>query len=352
MKKTIKYVVLGIIAILVVVVLGLFFLFHDELSTLNSVKEVNGYPMYEMTYKNDCGLDKLLKKGASNDQELVQFASKQLLKGLPLKIDIPKVACTTFSATTPNGQHLFGRNFDLEYSPSMVVKTAPKDGYKSISMVDLKFLGLDKQAMNHFSDKVISLAAPYIPFDGINEKGVSAAVLWVPDKVTNQQTGKPDITTSVAIRMILDKAKDTNQAIALLKKYDMHASADGCYHFQLNDAKGHSAVVEYENNKMSVIPQTGNHQVLTNFYETLGSKYHHGIGFDRYNVANNHLNQSHGIETEEQGLQLLNDVHDGPHMPYKDDDPTQWTVLYNNSKKTMTVMTGANFKKQYHYHVN
>ncbi|WP_429971042.1 linear amide C-N hydrolase [Fructilactobacillus sp. Tb1] len=353
MKKKIKYLVLGIIGILVVCILGLLFWFHDELQTLSSVKKVSNYPAYTMTYKNDYNLDGLLKQGVSNDSELIQFASKQLLKGLPLTIKVPKVGCTTFATSTPNGQHLFGRNFDLEYSPSMLVKTAPKNGYKSISMVDLRFLGLTKNSMNNPKKKLITLAAPYIPFDGINEKGVSAAVLWVPDKTTNQKTkNKPNITTSVAIRMILDKAKDTNQAISLLKKYNMHASANGCYHFQINDAKGKSVIVEYENNKMSVLPQNGESQVLTNFYKTKGNKYLQGDGHDRYEVVEQKLKESHGKLTEKQAMKLLDAAHNGPGKHFKEVSNTQWSVVYNNTKKTADVVVGRNYNQVRHYSVN
>lgn len=81
--------------------------------------------------------------------------------------------------------------------------------------------------------KIITLAAPYAPLDGVNEKGLAVAVLRIGDEPTNQDTGRTDITTTTAIRLMLDKAANVDEALELLAQYDMHSSAGSCYHFQL-----------------------------------------------------------------------------------------------------------------------
>lgn len=50
------------------------------------------------------------------------------MKGLPLSIKIPDLGCSTFIAQNKNSGYLFGRNFDMDYSPSVLVKTKPKMG--------------------------------------------------------------------------------------------------------------------------------------------------------------------------------------------------------------------------------
>lgn len=37
---------------------------------------------------------------------------------------------------------------------------------------------------------------------------------------TDQDTDKPDITTTTAVRLILDKAASVDEAVALLEQYD------------------------------------------------------------------------------------------------------------------------------------
>ena len=62
--------------------------------------------------------------------------------------------------------------------------------------------------------------------DGINEKGLCVAVLMIEDSdVTEQDTGKPGITTTTAVRLLLDQAADVDEAIRLLEQYDMNSSA-------------------------------------------------------------------------------------------------------------------------------
>ena len=72
-------------------------------------------------------------------------------------------------------------------------------------MADFTFMGYGKK---HFkienSNKARLLAAPYTCMDGINEKGLVVADLMAGDKENTQQdTEKPDLTTTTAIRLLL-----------------------------------------------------------------------------------------------------------------------------------------------------
>lgn len=353
MKKNIfKKVLVSFIAIIVVLIAGLGFTFKNELSTLNTIKKVNNYPFYEMTYKGDYGFDEFLKTGASNDQELVKYISKELLKGLPISIKVPNLGCSTFTSQTPDGQQIFGRNFDLDYSPSMLVHTTPKNGYKSISMVNLAFLGFKKNSMDSYKKKLLALAAPYIPLDGVNEKGLAVGVLLLHDKPTNQNTDKVDINTTTAIRMMLDKAKNVDEAVSLLRKYDMHSSASSTYHFQISDAKGKSVVVEYINNKIKLIKPKNNYQYATNFYlaPEMNKK---GTGQDRYEVMKQKLDDKNGILTKSESMDLLESVHKGKNQQKKfaGDSDTQWSSIYNKTKKTLDVSIYGNYNKIYHFNI-
>lgn len=106
-----------------------------------------------------------------------------------------------------------------------------------------------------------------------DSKGLCVAVLMIQDRPGFQQdTGKPDLTTTTAVRLLLDKAADVEEAVDLLSQYDMHASAGMMVHFALADASGHSVVVEYIDNEMAVTETP----VVTNYYLSPGEKY--GIG--------------------------------------------------------------------------
>ena len=150
-----------------------------------------------MEYKADYALDRFLKIGASTDTELIEFIVRQVLKGIPLKFDLPNLGCSTFAAKLADGTPIFGRNFDMYDSPALLVTTRPKDGYASSSMVNLAYIGYNSENLPTSLVKgIMTLAAPYAPLDGVNEKGLAVGVLQIKTTPTNQQTDKVDITTT------------------------------------------------------------------------------------------------------------------------------------------------------------
>ena len=197
-----------------------------------------------------------------------------------------------------DGGYGFGRNLDLDASSALIIRTIPKDGYASISTTNLQFLGFSREfSPEGFLDKFKMLAAVYAPLDGMNEKGLCAAILAIDHgEQTDQNTEKPDLTTTTALRLILDQAADVPEALELLKQYDMHASADSDYHFALSDAAGRSVVVEYVENKMHVFATP----VVTNYFLTPGSYYRVGQGHDRYQVLMEHYTAGNGILSHEE----------------------------------------------------
>ena len=344
-----------LLGLVIVLTLGLGLVFRNELKAINSIEKVDDYGFYTMTYSGDYGFDDFLQVGASNDQELVNFVGKKLLKGLPITITSPDLSCTTFNAVTPDGEYIFARNFDMDYSPSMLVHTKPLNGYESISMVNLAFLGYQEHILpDKFANKFLALAAPYAPMDGINETGLAVAVLLLPETPpTKQDTGKIDITTSTAIRLLLDKASSVDEAVALLEQYDMHSSANSCFHFQITDAKGASVIVEYVDNEMHVLEPETSYQVCTNFFLTPGDKYNFGEGQDRYDIAITGLKEKDGVITAQQGMDLLEaakmvDVLDKKTgILYN----TQWSAIYNNTQQYVDLCIGQNYEKVYRFNV-
>lgn len=356
----VKKVVLGVVGVLVALVIvaavAVFALFGHELATLGSIEKVNDYPLYTMTYDGDYGIDEFIAQGgASNDGELIQFVVNRIMKGLPITIDLPDLACSTFNATTPEGDALFGRNFDLSFSPGMLVRTDPADGYASVSMVNLGFLGYGEDKLpEDLVSSLTTLAAPYAPLDGMNEVGLAVGVLLIDTDPTDQQTDKVDITTTTAIRMMLDSCATVDEAVALLEQYDMHSSANSCYHFQIADASGASVVVEYIGNEMSVL-EPGDattmgalsgaagvtYQAATNFLLTPG-EYDFGHGQDRYETLMSTLSAASGVLAEDEAMDLLAAVAQEPHLNSRgEESATQWSVVYNLDDLTARIVMGG-----------
>ncbi|OUO20864.1 C45 family peptidase [Collinsella sp. An307] len=357
-KKIVLGVVIAVVALAVAAVVTVFALFGHELATLNSIEKVDDYPLYTMTYDGDYGIDAFIEQGgASNDAELIQFVVNRIMKGLPITIDLPDLACSTFNATTAEGDAIFGRNFDLEYSPGMLVRTDPADGYASVSMVNLGFLGYGEDKMpEDLISSLTALAAPYAPLDGVNEAGLAVGVLLIDTEPTNQETDKVDITTTTAIRMMLDSCATVDEAVALLGKYDMHSSANSCYHFQIADASGASVIVEYIGDEMSILEpgdattmgalsgEAGvTYQAATNFLLTPG-EYNFGGGQDRYQVLMETLTAADGVLSEDEAMDLLQSV--SREVQIRDDGSvfqTQWSVVYNLDDLTASIIMGGKY---------
>lgn len=61
---------------------------------------------------------------------------------LPIDLRGSSFGCSTISARTPEGDAVFGRNFDWGSCMALIVQTNPANGYDSVSTVNMDFLNL------------------------------------------------------------------------------------------------------------------------------------------------------------------------------------------------------------------
>ncbi len=319
--------------------------------TLSSFTQIDDN-IWSLVYKNDYGLDELLGKGVGSIGEAVLFLQKKLHTAIMPNPTHGGFACSTFNAKTPEGQYILGRNFDYKKAPCTVCWTSPEKGYRSVSIIDTTFFlhGTEHFSLKNSKKHYRVLGAPYMAMDGINEKGLSIAVLEIKTKATKQETGKKPIITTVAIRAVLDKCATVDEAIELFSKYDMHDSLFINYHYQLADAEGNSAIIEYVDNKMHVIRQEkkDDNLALTNYFLTEGGDNHDGRGYDRYSRIKKTLRQSDGIITEDGAMTLLSKcVLDYKHPLLKHPVITLWSAVYNCNEKSILLCAGMDYEKKY-----
>ncbi|MDE7284825.1 MAG: linear amide C-N hydrolase, partial [Lachnospiraceae bacterium] len=214
--------------------------------------------------------------GAKTDQEVIQFLVSELFAGnrSGLTMNTQAFGCSTLSVQNTDGGYLFGRNFDWNTCDALVVTCYPQDGYASISTVNLDFIRQGAgMSGGLLSDEMMTIAALYAPLDGMNEKGLCISVNMIQDSATiSQDTDKPDITTTTAIRLLLNRASTVEEALDLLRQHDLHASMNYMVHLAIADAAGNSVAVEYIDDEMVVVETS----VLTNYYLAEGEKQ--GIG--------------------------------------------------------------------------
>lgn len=357
-KKTFKIIVAAIVAVVLIAVGTMLFIFRGELKTILGVKPDTENGIYNIDYAADYKLDQLLEEGGvNNEDELAQYILKIMLKGLPIKIEyeVPELACSTFIAETPEKGYIFGRNLDNQLTDLAVVKTAPKNGYKSVSVVNLSFLGYnDTYTPEAVMDRIVTLGVPYFPLDGINEKGLAVGVLQLQAPPTNQQTDKVDIGTTLAIRILLDKAATVKEAVDMLAQYDMHASANGCFHIQIVDATGASVVVSYVNNEMVVTEKEGKYQAATNFYLHDVPFEYEKQGEDRYEKLMTTLAENDGVLTADEGMKLLNAVSFTETPPDEEGRvySTQWSSIYDLTNPALMLCVDRKYDNPITYTVD
>lgn len=300
-------------------------------------------------YEGDYGFDRFVEQGgASSDTDVIKYLSRNLLSGAGnLSLKTGGFGCSTLSVKSPEGDALFGRNFDWQKCNALVVSSKPLNGYASVSTVNMDFISSGYGGLlNQLPDKVRTMVSLYAPLDGMNEKGLCAAVLMIEDSNTiNQNTEKPDITTTTVIRLLLDRAANVDEAISLLKQYDMHASMGLMVHFALADKEGHSVVVEYVDNKM-IVTET---PVVTNFYLSAGEKK--GIGTEqshtRYGILAKQLSNTKTMSMEE----VRNAMDSVSKDNFNEFESTEWSIVYNQSSGKVCYYHRENYKKEYAFYI-
>ena len=328
MKETVKIIGLSLLGILGVFAIFGIVLFHNELRTLSSLKKIDDYGMFQMTYYGDYGFNDFLKVGATSDGDIEGFVTKRLLKGLPIDLGVTGDGCTAFVTQNDRGEIIYGRNFDFSYAPSLQVFTHPTNGYASVSTVNLSFAGYDADHLpNGMSiNSFLTLAAPFLPFDGMNEKGVAIALLAVPEAEAPNDPSKVTLNTTTTIRLVLDQAASVDEAIQLMQQCNIYFSGGITCHYLLSDASGKSVIVEYYDGKVCITESQDNYQIASNFIVYNGVNIGEGFTeFDRYNAVNEELAKNDDTLSDSQAIALLAKVgvKDGTV------DKLQWSALYN-----------------------
>ncbi len=350
-------------------------------------EENKSAPVYIMDVSGDYYFDEFLESGgASSDDELIDFIMDHLTKGIiPIELSAPNIGCASFTCKDAEGNRYFARGYDFKTTTAMVVRTEPKNGrYASISSVDLQFLGIKKGVpLDDALQRILCLAAPYVPLDGINEAGVSCGIYMsyqgkgntnnsVP---TDQTTARPDLTSTTLLRLILDYAGSVDEAIELARAYDLHDSANTSFHYMVADSTGRSAILEwvadtdttdsdgakrelvvYYHDDDAVLGEkegANDFQYITNFIVTPNyySADRYKKGFDRYNEIEKMINPDgsnrEGTITKEYALDILEAVGrrnwDAKNGKSDGNAITVWSILYDLTGKTATWVSNEEF---------
>ena len=349
MKKIIKIVLWSLLALVLLFGIGAWSKFGPLVKGAMSVKQLDE-GLYYMEYRGDDGFDELIAQGGGKTSgELAEYVMNFLSKGYyhPSMTPAPaQYGCSALTARTPENGVLMGRNFDFSSATGLIVHTVPKRGYESITTFNVEFLGFgDDWRPEGFVNQYMAQSALFFALDGINEKGLAIADLMAgDDAVTQQETGKPALTTTSAISYLLKKAATVDEALELLQGIDMHSDIGSAHHYAISDASGKSVVVEYVDNEIVVVDSPA----VTNHY-LCEQKLNVGLyeGDHRYDFLRQQLQEAGGKMDLRQLTTAIASVSQQPAQG--DFLGTAWTMVMNLTGRSVTYYSRRHFDKPFHF---
>jgi hypothetical protein len=298
----------------------------DAASTLRSLDKLDDYPFYIMHYIGD-------------------YSYPPTSSILPADHDF---SCSLFAALGDTGDKFFGRNFDWEFSPSLLLFTDPSDGFASVSMVDLTFIGIDPATATKLvnlplSERTGLLASPSLPFDGMNEYGLTVAMAAVPQEYADDASydhSRPNIGSVGIIRQILDHARNVEEALVIFGQYNIIFGGGPPIHYLLADPSGKAVLVEFYLGAMVQIPNQDPWHLTTNHLRCIAEG---DGGCWRYRTISDQLTAVNGQLDAQSAMQLLSDVKQ---------NSTQWSMVYNMTTGDINVVIAKHYDTNYAFRLD
>ncbi|WBB76321.1 linear amide C-N hydrolase [Micromonospora sp. WMMD1128] len=279
--------------------------------TLASLRKVDDLPLYEMTYVGDYDPT----AGVAGADPPSPFG------------------CSLFAALGDRDRPLFARNFDWEPNPALVLRTDPPDGYASLSLVDISYLGVTADPAG---DRRL-LDAPLLPFDGMNERGLAVGLAADDGARAEPVSGRPTVGSVRILRLVLDSAATVDEAVTVFERYNLDFDGGPPLHYLLADATGASAVVEFVDGKLTVDRRRGPWQALTNV-PAAGVPDRDLRRDHRYGVLAKELDRVGGVLDAPGALRLLDGVRQAH---------TRWSVTYALRGGEVRVVTAGGGTRDY-----
>ena len=242
-------------------------------------------------------------------------------------VDSAGWACTVFMAS--GGSPILGRNFDFHDEPALVLHHRPPGAYRSVSLVDISYLGFDRRHLSALHDAAQLAKASRLPFDGMNEKGLAVAMAAVPAARSASQPGHETGQLGV-MRLVLDHAANVAQALRIFRTTAIDFSGGPPLHYLVADASGAGAVVEYVDGRVHVYTRGSQPYIaMTNFTLTSHARPDH-----RYRTAMATLARSRGKLTPRSTIDLLKATRQ---------TITRWSAAYDLRARKVYIAIGQKY---------
>lgn len=299
---------------------------EDIVATLSSLTRLPDYPIYTARY-----VGPYIRAS--------EF-TERYGPGAVEPTGLPAYGCSLFAAAGDAAAPMFGRNFDWEYSPLLILFLEPESGYRSIISVDLAYL-FDEGIVGRLDAASVEeilpiLSAPSLPFDGMNEQGLAVGMASVDYECGYpSDPDKRDVGDLRLMREVLESSATVEEAVTFLEGINPVSQGGPNMHYLLADRTPAAALVEYSNGAMHVFRASPDSpwQMGTNFPVVLTGGRPEGRCW-RYDRIAQTLSDNDGDLSSLDAMELLQAVS----TPL-----TQWSIVYDIAKLMVYVAVGRDY---------
>jgi hypothetical protein len=307
---------------------------------IDSIKIISEFPFYTANYFGDYKLDQLINGAISSPDLIVPFFDDLFITmGKPHSINLPKhipmpSACSAFCCFDQQNNLLIGKNLDWKKTSVLLLKTTPSNGYKSLSLVDLELC--DFFNLGSFNHSLI--LSPYVPFDGMNEKGLVVTMLSIHKELKYPfDKNKVTIGDFNLIRVLLDKCSNVDESIKMINNFSIMQTGPFPIHYLIADTTN-SCIVEFIDGKVFVVRNEQN-KYLTNNLVTNDIDFENNLNnCKRFSILHSSLSNNNKNFNMLLCMDLLNKVSvfsNGYSIP-----STIWSIIYAPKTLELSIKIG------------
>jgi hypothetical protein len=329
----------------------------DDLRSLASVRRVANTNLYVMDYYGDYNMERIRRNGmdvehieesyleAALPQFTLPIARRLRRWYVPEEVHTvgrPSHNCSTLFLRTRSGTCYLARNFDYHNDACLIVRTHDANGIASLAVIDLAYLNLDRPDLDSTSliERVPLLFAPYFAMDGVNRYGVAVSVMSVPAAMPPRRPGRPAVTNSTLMRLILDYAHDVDEAVAMIQRFNVHF-VKVPQHVLIADQSGDRRIIEFLDGEIRETTCDEDWQICTNHQMWLRSEAENDTLCRRYRIGSEVAESlDYEIDTD------IDDVQRAIRS-MSVDGWTMWTSIYNLSTGEANVAYRSQWSSQY-----
>jgi hypothetical protein len=146
----------------------------------------------------------------------------------------------------------------------------------------------------------------------------------------------------MVIREMLDRARNVEEAVAILEGHNIAMGGGPPLHYLVADASGRAVLVEFYQERMRLLPNEGPWHQATNFLVSAQTGSAEGT-CRRYDQIHRLLSAAGGALGTTEAMDLLWDVSQ---------NSTQWSVVYGMTTGEVRVVMGRQYGTLHTFHLS